>query len=139
MNNQPKKYPHSEVFTRIGLSKIHGIGVFAIKDIPKNTNIFSNDKTKMVWLGRKEINNLSLSPGIKKLYTDFCVLKDGKYGAPENFNSITPGWHMNEPLDGEDSNVYPDADYNFYAKRDIKKGEELVIKYSLFSEHLERY
>jgi SET domain-containing protein len=131
--------PHEQVYTRLGLSKIHGIGVFAIKKIPKDTNIFSNDIMEVYWFDKKEIDKLNLDPEIKKLYSDFCIIKDGKYGTPVNFNSITPGWYINEPVDDDEGNVYPDSNYNFFAKRDIEKGEELTVRYSLFSEHFKRY
>ena len=139
MNKTKKIFPHDGVFARLGLSKIHGIGVFAITDIPKDTNIYSNDETKIVWCDKKEIDGLNIDDNLKKLYTDFCVLKDGKYGVPSNFNSITPGWYMNEPLKGEEPNVYANNNFDFFAKKDIKKDEELTTIYSLFSEHVDRY
>lgn len=132
-------YPHSHTNARLGLSKIHGIGVFAIRDIPENKNIFPDDKTNIVWVPQEEISGLNLPNAILKLYTDFCIYKDNKYGIPENFNSITPGWYMNEPVKDTDENVYVDENYNFYAKRNITAGEELLVKYNNFSEELHRY
>jgi hypothetical protein len=32
--------PHDDVYTRLQCSPIHGVGVFAIRDVPKGTNIF---------------------------------------------------------------------------------------------------
>ncbi len=74
-----------------------------------------------------------------KLYSDFAVLKNGKYGTPKNFNRITPSWYLNEPNKNCESNVYLNKDFYIFAKRDIKKGEELTFKYSSFSEHIKRY
>lgn len=136
MNNN---FPHESIYARLGVSSIHGVGVFAIKDIPKDTNIFSNDQMEVSWFEKDAINELKLEPELQKLYSDFCILKNGKYGAPTNFNSMTPGWYINEPINKNEGNVYPDSEYNFFAKRDIKKGEELTVEYSLFSEHFERY
>ena len=35
-----RKLPHEGVYTRIKPSNIHGVGVFAISDIPKGTYVF---------------------------------------------------------------------------------------------------
>ncbi len=126
-----KKLPHNNIYTRLAPSKIQGVGVFAIRDILKGTNIFSNDKSKMIWIDESEIKNID--PEVKKLYDDFCVIKNGKYGCPKNFNTLTVGWYLNESK--ENLNVRCIKDYNFIAIRDIKNGEELFIDYSTFSEY----
>jgi SET domain-containing protein len=123
--------PHYKVFTRLGVSKIDGIGVFAIAEIPKGAFLFEFDNTEMVWVNSSEIENIP--PKLKKLYDDFCVIKkDGTlYGCPANFNQLTMAWYMNN---SDDSNVQIDNDYNFLTKRLIQEGEELTINYSTFSE-----
>ncbi len=130
----PKAFPHIGSYTRLGCSKIHGIGVFAICAIGKGQNIFSNDTSKMVWFNKREIDELELSEGIKKLYEDFCVVNNGEYGCPENFNSLTVGWYLNQPAEGTQANVYCGEDYDFFASRDIKAGEELTVVYSTYSD-----
>jgi hypothetical protein len=122
--------PHDGVYTRLQCSKIHGVGVFAIRDIPKGTHIFSNDETDMVWIDKTDIADIN--PELKKLYDDFCVIENGKYGCPKNFNMLTVGWYLNESR--ESSNVHCTVDYDFVALRDIKKGEELTVDYSTYSE-----
>ena len=47
MNVEP--LPHEHVYVRLGASAIHGIGVIAIRHIPKGTNIFANDRVELVW------------------------------------------------------------------------------------------
>lgn len=131
MNKETKKLPHDGVYTRIAPSKIHGVGVFTIRDIPKGTSIFGNDDGEMVWIDESEIKNID--PELKKLYDDFCVIKNGKYGCPKNFNMLTVGWYLNESK--ENPNVRCAEDYDFVAIRDIKKDEELLIDYSTFSEY----
>jgi uncharacterized protein len=123
-------FPHDGVYTRLQCSKVHGIGVFAIRDIPKGTNIFSNDDSEMVWVDEADIRNISSE--LKKLYDDFCVIKNGKYGCPKNFNMLTVGWYLNKSK--ENPNVRCTNDYDFIALRDIKKGEELTVDYSTYSE-----
>ena len=123
--------PHDNVYTRLGVSKIHGVGVFAICDIPKGTNIFSNDECEMVWVDEADIGNIDSE--LKRLYDDFCVIKNGKYGCPKNFNMLTVGRYLNESKDNP--NVLCTDDYDFIALRNIKKGEEITIDYSKYSEY----
>ena len=121
--------PHDGVFTRLGPSKTHGIGVFAIRAIKKSANVFEHDDSKMVWLEDDELKGL---PGaIKKLYEDFGVFKNGRYGCPRSFNQLTPAWYVNS---SKDPNLRCDENYDFIAVRDIKQGEELTLDYSTYSE-----
>jgi len=53
-----KNFPHEEVYTRLGVSNIHGVGVFAIRDIKKDTSIFPNDNTGVFWFDKKKLMNL---------------------------------------------------------------------------------
>lgn len=123
--------PHNGVFTRLRPSMIHGVGVFAIKDIPKDTNIFTGDNSKMVWVNKGEIEKQE--PAIRDLYDDFCIIQGNKYYCPDNFNNLSVGWYLNESKDNP--NVGCDDNYDFYALRDIKKDEELTVDYSTFSEY----
>jgi len=129
IEKSPKKMPHFSVYTRLGYSKIHGIGIIAIKNIPKGTYIFCEDRSKMVEVDRSVV--IKQEPEIRKFYNDFCVIKGDKYICPDNFNNLTIGWYLN---DSNNPNVLCDSKYDFYAKRDIKKGEELTVKYSTFTE-----
>jgi SET domain-containing protein len=118
--------PHKNIYTRLQPSSIHGIGVYAIRDIPRGTNIFLGDEGKTIWISKDKIKNID--PELKKLYYDFCVIKKDKLGCPKNFNSLTAGWYLNESRDNP--NVRCDEGYDFFATRDIKKGEELTVDYS---------
>lgn len=128
-----KNLPHKNVYTRLGISKINGVGVIALKNIKKGTNIFYGDEdSKMVWIGKEKLKNLPIE--IKRLYNDFCVTKKKGnkivYGCPLNFNMLTVAWYLN---DSDKPNVYCGDDYLFYALRDIKKGEELTVNYDSYS------
>jgi SET domain-containing protein len=123
--------PHDGVFTRLRPSSIHGIGVFAIVDIPKGTNIFNDDNSKIVWVDKHEVNNLE--PVLKQLYDDFCIKLGDKYGCPDSFNNLNVAWYLNESKD--DPNVKCVNNYDFYALRDIKKDEELTVDYSTFNQY----
>lgn len=116
----------------MGISEIHDIGVFAIADIDENTPLFEFDNTEMVWINADEITNIP--PKLKKFYDDFCVIKNDKtlYGCPSNFNQLTMAWYMNH---SDTPNVKIDKEYNFFANKLIKDGEELTINYKDFSEY----
>jgi hypothetical protein len=130
MKRNNRKLPHVKVYTRLGVSKIHGIGVFAIINIKKGTPIFSGDEnTKMIWINKELIKKASKT--IQKLYKDFCVLKGNQFGCPESFNNMTPSWYLNH---SNNPNVFCDNDYNFYALRNIKANEELTANYDTYSD-----
>lgn len=132
MNKKIIKLPHDGVYTRLKPSPIHGVGVFAIRDIPKGTNIFGNDENKIIWIDESEIKNIDSE--LKRLYDDFCVVKNGKYACPKNFNMLTVGWYLNESKENPNVKCTDDG-YDFIAIRDIKQGEELLVDYSTYSEN----
>jgi hypothetical protein len=135
-----KEPPHEALFTRLGPSKIDGVGVFAIAKIKKGKLIFPADSDEMQWVPAEL---LPKAKSLRRLYEDFAVVKnakDGKpkrYGCPTHFTRLTMSWYINDPLKGEEPNVECDEDYDFRAVRDIRKGEELTVDSSKYSQHLD--
>lgn len=134
--NQPitletSKLPHEDVYTRLACSKIHGVGVFAIKDMPKGFNIFGDDPDEVFLVDKSTVE--AQDEEIRKLYYDFCAIENGKYCCPESFNRMTVFWYFNE---SKSPNTRSNG-HEFYTLRDIKKGEELTVDYSTFSEEPE--
>jgi hypothetical protein len=126
------KPPHDKVYTRLRPSKIHGVGVFAIKRIKKGTPIFPGENEEMLWVEKAKNGP---SSEIQKLYDDFAIIKGQRLGCPQNFNRLTMAWYLNEPKKGENPNVRCEDDtYDFFALRDINVGEELTVDYSTFSD-----
>lgn len=128
------RLPHQGVYVRLGVSPIEGIGVFAIRPIPKGTDIFANDRVPLVWVNRAELEAAGPSEAERALYDDFGIRRGERIGCPANFNNLTPGWYLNEPTAGEAANVAADSRFAFTALRDIEEGEELTIDYSGFSD-----
>jgi hypothetical protein len=122
--------PHRGVYVRLRPSKLHkgGIGVFAIRPISRGTNVFSGEDEKLVWT---DSTKLPRQQSLKNLYTDFGVLRGGRYATPINFNSIGPGWYLNC---SSDPNVRCDENLDFIAIRDISTGEELSADYATYSD-----
>jgi SET domain-containing protein len=116
-------------YTRLKCSDIHGVGVFAIRDIPKGVNPFRNDNSRMIWINKSEV--LDVRPELKKLYHDFCVMKGELIGCPENFDSLTVSWYLNH---SKTPNVKCTEDYTFVTLKEIKEGEELLVDYSEYSD-----
>lgn len=125
-----QRMPHEGVYVRLQPSRIHGIGLFAIRKIKKGTKLFGGDDSGMVWVKKEEISRLPAK--IKKLYADFGVLKDGRYGCPINFNRLTLAWYLNN---SKRPSVRCDDNYDFVALRDIDVGQELTVDYATYSEN----
>ena len=125
--------PHEGVYVRLGLSAVHGIGVFAIRRIPQATNIFANDMVELVWVEKAGLDAADLTPAQRSFYHDFGIHRGDRIGCPVNFHNLTPGWYLNQPAPGEDANVSSDEAFNFTAARDIEEGEELTVRYLDFS------
>ncbi|MEA3001293.1 MAG: uncharacterized protein QOH81_81 [Sphingomonadales bacterium] len=129
----PRKLPHEQVYVRLGLSAVHGIGVFAIRRIPRGTNIFANDAVEMVWVEKAALEAADPTPAERALYVDFGIHRGERIGCPVNFHNLTPGWYLNQPAPDEQPNVASDEAFSFTAARDIEEGEELTIRYLDFS------
>lgn len=127
MSLQP--LPHEHVYVRLGASAIHGIGVIAVRPIPKNTNIFANDRVELVWIDAETLEDRDLSDADRAFYRDFAIVVEGRVGCPVNFHNLTPGWYLNEAPAGTDANVRIDEQLNYFAAADIEPGEELTICY----------
>jgi len=127
--------PHSGVYARLRPSKIHGIGVFAIRNIPKGTKIFPADEGELVWKRKSDLKLDQLPQEIRRFYDQFCLIKDKgeTYGCPKNFNLMTVAWYLNH---SKTPNVGCDQDYTFFALRNIRDGEELTADYHTYNEFL---
>jgi hypothetical protein len=123
--------PHRGVYVRIRPSKLDrkGVGVFAIRNIPRGTRLFADENEELCWIPEK---SLPKKGPLRKLYDDFAIIDDHRYGCPTSFNRLTPAWFMNE---SKKPNARCDENYDFYTVRDIAAGEELTIDYSTFSEY----
>ena len=128
-----EEMPHDGVYARTRKSKIHGVGVFAIRDIPKGTKVFPEDEGELIWKRRNSLRLDELPLEIRRLYDQFCLIKDKgeTYGCPKNFNLMTVAWYLNH---SKTPNVGCDKDYIFFALRDIKEGEELTADYHTYNE-----
>jgi len=121
------KLPHEGVFVRIGLSRIHGIGVRAIRDIPAGTTLFKSDKARIVWVPGAVVRRLPAE--LRRLYDDFAMRWGDRYGVPRHLDLLNVGWYINH---SSTPNVEADEAAYFHTLRDIRKGEELTADYRTF-------
>jgi SET domain-containing protein len=136
------KHLQEDIYCRIGVTSTHGVGVIAIRDIPKNTNPFNNlstyKKEKIINLTEDDLKNVNKN--VRKILGDFfdgagsgsySVLYDGP-----NYMNIT--FYMNHSAN---PNIIPvnipelSKYYSFITLRDIKEGEELTFDYTKFTKN----
>jgi SET domain-containing protein len=121
------KLPHHGVYARIGPSRIHGVGVLAIKDIPAGTLVFHGESERVTWRSRAAVRRLP--PAIRALYEDFGMVSGDQIGVPPSLNQLSVGWYVNH---SDQPNVTAGDDGRFRALRRIRAGEELTADYRTF-------
>lgn len=126
-----------QTYAMLKASPIHGIGVFAIQDIPKGCrDIFSKGIGEWITLPIAEVELLPNHS--RELIETYCLFDEENYYVPDygfkvmdlvNYlnHSHTP--NVRSVNDGED----------FEALRDIKPGEELLINYEHIVDGIEAY
>jgi len=121
--------PHDGVYARIGLSRIHGVGVLAIRDIPAGAAVFRGEDERVRWVPRARVRRLPRE--LRRLYEDFAMVWGQRLGVPRTLNMLSVGWYLNH---SEQPNVEADDDGRFHALRRIRKGEELTADYRTFED-----
>ena len=121
--------PHDGVYARIGRSRIHGVGVVAIRDIPAGTAIFRGESERVVWVSRAAVRRLPRA--LRQLYVDFAMVWGDRFGVPRTMNMLSVGWYLNH---SDRPNVAADESGRFHSLRRIRKGEELTADYRTFTD-----
>lgn len=116
--NQAKEL-NTFVQTYLAPSKIHGVGVFALQDIPKGRQLFADMVTKVYTLPYKEFDKLF--PEVRdQILGQFPQVVNGS-------NFLYPTTRIQAYMNHSDDPNY-DA-VNDVALRDIKKDEEITEDY----------
>lgn len=122
----------NDIYCRLKISNIHGVGVFAIKDIKKGTSIFKNCN-KVNFLPIKSDDITDLDPEVKTMILDFFAKENDTYYIPDSgLNSMDISFFLNH-TNNPNVEFNPDT-YEFIAIKNIAKGEEVTTDYSTFSE-----
>jgi SET domain-containing protein len=119
----------SNTYVMLKPSPIEGIGVFAVRDIPKGCReMFSKPDTNDKWITVTKEEVAALPPHARFIIGNYCLYDDDNYFVPDDgFKKIELSLFLNH---GDIPNIISinEGDY-FEATRDIKNGEELVIDY----------
>lgn len=116
-----------ETYAALKPSSVHGIGVFAIRDIPKGCkDIFSKNVGEWIKLPISDVEKL---PEHSKLMIEtYCVYDEQDYYVPDyGFKVVDMVNYLNHSSDPNLISVN-DGEY-FEAIKDIPAGSELFVNY----------
>ncbi len=122
----------ASTYVMIKPSPLHGIGVFAIRDIPKGTkNIFSKGVGDWIKVSKEEVD--ALPQHSKDLVENHCLFDEDHYFIPDyGFKLVDLVIYLNH---SETPNVISlNEGEEFEAIRDIANGEELLVDYGTIVE-----
>ena len=118
---------HQDTYVMIKPSPLHGIGVFAIRDIPKGTrDVFSQGVGEWIKLTIAEVE--ALPKHSRDLVENHCLFDEDHYYVPDyGFKLVDLVVYLNH---SDTPNVISinEGEY-FEATRDIAAGEELLVDY----------
>ncbi len=116
-------------YCRLKPSLLHGVGVFAIRNIPANIDPFKTIK-KQGWVEFNISELKYLGKEILKMIDDFYVIgKNGKICINENaLNGMDISFFLNNNSETPNLKIIDDGNI-FITLRRIKKGEELTVAY----------
>ena len=128
------------VYCRLGVTK-HGVGVIAIRTIPKGTDPLKNADPMgdVLKIPKAELDAFDAPEGAKNMVRDFCALQDGVYFVPNyGIDAITKNYYLNHSK--TPNLVTKDKGETFITVRDILEGEELTADYDSYheTEHFDR-
>jgi hypothetical protein len=118
-----------QCYCRLQPSAIHGIGVFAIRNIPRGTNPFGllarYARPGYVRITQDELD--ALPSGLARIIRTLFVPTDGTMYLPTSGTNLV---HLLAYLNHSDEpNLRTRDGWNFFTCRRIREGEELTVDY----------
>lgn len=130
----------NNTWVALGASPIHGVGVFAIKDIPKGCRemfVLGNDD--FIKISRAELSDVSIEA--MELIERYCVYDEengGSFWVPDyGFKIVDLVNYLNHSK--KPNIISIDNGEYFEAINDIKRGEELLIDYDEITDDAEEH
>ena len=116
---------HNDIYCKLAPSPIHGVGVFALKDIPINTVIFRVN-LKTITVDSKFLNRIHIN--VANYYNSMLLSNLSTIEIPETGMSVIPtSYYLNH---SEEPNAKIDIENNLIvAKKNIYADEEVTINY----------
>ena len=104
----------------------HGVGVFAVHDIKKGTylRMFGDEKEL------EHRTRTMAKKDVPEFFQSFCIMKENYLICPPDFGAMPVGWHLNHSKNPNAAH----RNLHWYAARDIKSGEEILIDYNTLGE-----
>lgn len=119
-----------DICFRIKPSRIHGVGIFAIKSIPKGANPFRLAKP-MEWIKFERFELKRLPGHVKKIIDDFYAGDKKSVWLPRRgLNVFDISFFINHS--DKPNMITPDGGETFVAAKKIKAGEELTSDYNTY-------
>jgi len=121
------------VYCRLGVSTINGLGVIAIRPIPKGIDPMKEKRAlEFMEVAVRDIEVREDIPDtVKQLVKDMCPENDGVYEVPNaSLNEIGLSFYLNH----SPSPNMEERDGYFFTLRDIEPGEELTVDYGTYGE-----
>ena len=130
------KHLSQEVYCRLGVSPINGVGVFAIRAIPKGIEplraMVNNDDISFT---HEEIK--ALPKGVQEEIKKFCYYDEEHFLIPRiGLNAARMAVYLNH---SKSPNVEYQKNGQLKTLRAIKKGEELVMDYDINFEEVHTF
>lgn len=121
-----------EVHCRIGVSALHGVGVIAVRRIPKGTRVLrSTLSTRDIRVPKSDLKTLPVAT--RRLLEAFCEQDRRSFWLPRaGMNTFSLYQHLNH---SKKPNVMLVKPGHYLTTREIGAGEELTLDYdSTFGE-----
>jgi SET domain-containing protein len=120
----------NKTYCRLRPSAIGGVGVFAIRDIPKNIDPFPGIHNHS-WYKISTSDLKGADPEILKMVDDFYVIeKDGSILVPScGLNGMDISYFLNH---SQNPNMVRKENGSFKTSKVIKKGKELLVSYGTY-------
>lgn len=130
------KHLHQQVYCQLGISKIHGIGVFAIREIPKSCSPLGTlDRKRELKIKREEVE--ALPKGVRAQLERFCYNNNAAFYVPSwGLNTRDLAVYLNH---SKNPNLRFTRSGNLKALKKIRKGQELTIDYDKSFGELHRF
>jgi hypothetical protein len=146
----------NHVWSRIKPSNVcDGVGIFAIRDIPKGTSVHDKaPKTVNAWIPYETVVEtlpmgvvdmiISSQPSAGSKLCDSDFVWKEEYGplwmyTNQNMNWINYWWHQNHSDNPNlDVFVMGDREFKYISNRDIKEGDELFESYDSWVDDWEK-